>query len=94
MLKDLSYELKPVTDWQMLGERLGVGEHEISAIKMQYLELQRCQIEVLWRWLRQGHNCTWKRVVEVLIRMKEKWIADTITLKYLTFPTGGLFFLF
>jgi len=94
MLKDLSYELELVTDWQMLGIRLGVKVHEIRMIASQYHELQRCQIEVLWRWLCKDQNCTWRKVVEVLIEMGEEEVAETIELKYLTLTTGGLFFYF
>ena len=39
----------------------------------------------LSRWLHKGHNCTWRRLVDVLTQMGETVVvADAIRLKYLT----------
>ena len=88
MLKDLSSELEPVADWHTLGVRLGVEDHKLREIEEQYHDPQRRKHEVLSRWLRKGHNCTWRSVVEVLMLMGEMVVADTIKLKYLTLTTG------
>ena len=87
-LKDLSNEREPVADWHTLGIKLGVEGHKLSEIEQQYHYSQRRKYEVLSRWLRKGHNCTWRRVVEVLMQMGEMVVADTIKLKYLTLTTG------
>ena len=87
-LKDLSNELEPVADWHTLGIKLGVEGHKLMEIEQQYHDPQRRKHEVLLRWLRKGHNCTWRRMVEVLIQMGEMVVADTIRLKYLALTTG------
>ena len=87
-LKDLSSELEPVVDWYTLGIKLGVEDHKLKEIEEQYHDPQRRKHEVLSRWLRKGRNCTWRRVVEVLMQMGEMVVADTIKLKYLTLTTG------
>ena len=87
-LEDLSNELESVADWHTLGVKLGVEGHKLREIEEQYRDPQRCKHEVLLRWLRKGHNCTWRRVVEVLMQMGEMVVADTIRLKYLTLTTG------
>ena len=87
-LKDLSSELEAVADWHTLGIRLGVEDHKLREIEEQYHDPQRRKHEVLSRWLRKGHNCTWRRMVEVLIQMGEMVVADTIKLKYLTLTTS------
>ena len=87
-MKDLSNELEPVADWHTLGVKLEVEDHKLTEIEEQYRNPQRCKHEVLSRWLRKGHNCTWRRVVEVLMLMGEMVVADTIKLKYLTLTTG------
>ena len=88
MLKDLSNELEPVADWHTLGIKLEVEDHKLREIEEHYHDPHRCKHEVLSRWLRKGHNCTWRRVVEVLMQMGEVVVADTIWLKYLTLTIG------
>ena len=63
-------------------------DHKLREIEEQYHDPQRRKSEMLSRWLRKGHNCTWRRVVEVLMQMGEMVVADTIKLKYLTLTTG------
>ena len=87
-LKDLSNELEPVVDWYTLGIKLGVEYHKLKEIEQKYHDPQHRKCEVLSRWLRKGHNCTWRRMVEVLMQMGEMMVADTIKLKYLTLTTG------
>lgn len=87
-LKDLSNELVKVTDWHTLGIKLEVEDHELKVIQERYHDPLRRKHEVLSRWLHKGHNCTWRKVVEVLIQMGELVIADVIKLKYLTLTTG------
>ena len=87
-LKDLSNEVVKVTDWHTLGIRLEVEDHELKVIQEQYDDPQRRKNEVLSRWLHKGNNCTWRKVVEVLMQMGEMVVADAIKLKYLTLTTG------
>jgi len=77
-----------VTDWHKLGIKLELEDHELMVIEEQYHDPQRRKHEVLLRWLRKGHNCTWRSVVEVLMQMGEMVVADAIKLKYLTLTTG------
>ena len=71
-----------------MGVRLGVEDHKLREIEEQYRNPQRCKHEILLKWLRKGHNCSWRRVVEVLMQMGEMVVADTIRLKYLVVTTG------
>ena len=87
-LRELVQELEPVKEWFTLGLYLGLKDDELREIEADHRHLQRCKHEVLSRWLRKGHNCTWRRMVEVLIQMGEMVVADTIRLKYLSLTTG------
>ena len=87
-LRVLVQELKPIKEWFTLGLYLGLKDDELREIEADHHHLQRRKSEVLSRWLRKGHNCTWRRVVEVLMEMGEMVVADTIKLKYLTLTTG------
>ena len=86
-LEDLSNELEAVADWHT-GVKLGVEDHKLREIEEQYHDPQCRKHEVLSRWLRKGRNCTWRRVVEVLMLMGEMVVADMIKLKYLTLTAG------
>ena len=87
-LRELVQELEPIKEWFTLGLYLGLKDDELREIEVDHHILQRCKHEVLSRWLRKGCNCTWKRVVEVLMQMGEMVVADTIKLKYLSLTTG------
>ena len=87
-LRELVQELEPVKEWFTLGLYLGLKDDELREIEADHRYLQHCKHEVLSRWLRKGHNCTWRRMVEVLIQMGEMVVADTIRLKYLSLTTG------
>ena len=87
-LRELVQELEPIKEWYTLGLYLGLKDDELREIEADYRHLRHCKNAVLSRWLRKGHNCTWRRVVEVLMQMGEMMVADTIRLKYLTLTTG------
>ena len=87
-LRELVQELEPIKEWFTLGLYLGLKDDELSEIEADHHYLQRRKSEVLLKWLRKGRNCTWRRVVEVLMQMGEMAVADTIKLKYLTLTTG------
>ena len=77
-----------MADWHTLGVKLGVEDYKLREIEEQYHDPQRRKHEMLAKWYRKGQNCTWRRVVEVLMLMGEMVVADTIRLKYLTVTTG------
>jgi len=87
-LRELVQELEPIKEWFTLGLYLGLKDDKLREIDADHHHLQRRKSEVLSRWLRKGHDCTWRRVVEVLTQMGEMVVADTIKLKYLTLSTG------
>lgn len=88
-LMELAYELEPIEDWITLGLYLGVRYSELMSIEKDYHDRRVCKHEVLSRWLQGSCNCTWRRVVEVLIQMGMMVVADTIKCKYLTLTIGG-----
>ena len=89
-LRELVQELEPIKEWFTIGLYLGLKDDELREIEADHHYLQRCKHEVLSRWLRKGDNCTWRRVMEVLMQMGEMVVADVIKLKYLTLTTGRL----
>jgi len=88
-LHDLAQELEPIEDWITLGLYLGVRYSELMSIEKYHRDLRDCKHKVLSRWLHEGRNCSWRRVVEVLIQMGMMVVADTIKWKYLTLTIGG-----
>jgi len=87
-LRELVQELEPIKEWFTLGLYLGLKDDELREIEADHCHLLRRKSEVLSRWLRKGHSCTWRRVVEVLMQMGEMVVADIIRLKYLVLTTG------
>ena len=87
-LRELVQELEPIEEWFTLGLYLGLKDDQLKKIEADHHHLQRRKSEVLSSWLRKGHNCTWRRVVEVLMQMGEMVVADAIKTKYLTLTTG------
>jgi len=87
-LSGLAQELERIHNWFILGLYLGLRYDELMTIEVDHHNVRRRKIEVLWRWLCKGHECTWRRVVEVLIQMRQFAVANTIKLKYFTLPTG------
>ena len=75
--RELVQELEPIKEWFTIGLYLSLKDDELREIEADHRHLQRCKHEVLSRWLRKGHNCTWRRVVEVLMLMGEMVVLGT-----------------
>lgn len=88
-LSGLAQELEPIEDWITLGLYLGVRYSELMSIEKYHHDLRDCKHKVLSRWLQEGRNCTWRKVVEVLIQMGMMVVPDSIKWKYLTLTIGG-----
>jgi len=85
---ELAQELELIDNWFILGLYLGLSYEELITIEVDHHTVWHRKIEVLWRWLCKGHECTWRMVVEVLIQMRQIAVANTIKLKYFTLTTG------
>ena len=72
-----------VVDWQGLGLRLGIPEHQLEEIKVDCRgEVSECRNRMLSRWLRATGNPSWGEVIAALGRMKEWNVAAKIKYKY------------
>ena len=80
-LKELSNALDSVVNWYSLGVKLGLEDHELSAIEQNYRG-DRCKLEMLSCWLRNAKLPTWKAVADALLLMGENRVTWKIRAKY------------
>ena len=82
-LQNLSMEVVPVSDWFMLGTRLGVQSHLLHTIQESNPHNpQRCKLDMLDTWLRNTSNPSWNDVMNALCQMEEKKVAKKIEQMY------------
>ena len=78
-LLSLLDELKSVIDWQGLGLRLGIPEHQLEEIKVDHRGVVwECRSRMLSCWLKATANPSWEQVIAALGRMKEWNVAAKI----------------
>ena len=92
-LKRLTYELKPVTNWYLLGINLNLNDDTLRTIQKDHRgDNDQCKIEMLVYWLKSTINPTWKDVADALHLMDEHKVAKVIQKRYISFgttTTGG-----
>lgn len=82
-LLSLMDELETVTDWEELGLRLGIPEHQLKEIKVEHRGVvTECRSIMLSCWLKSIVNPSWEEVITALGRMKEWNVAARIKYKY------------
>ena len=69
-------------EWQHLGQLLGLPESDLEAINEENKTTEDCRREMLLLWMERDPNCTWKKVVDVLIEMKADSLAEGISSRY------------
>ena len=90
LLKELSNALDSVVNWQLLGVKLGLQDHELSTIEQDYRgDNERCKSKMLGRWLQIAELPTWKAVVDALQQMGEHTVASKIQAKYCSSSSAG-----
>ena len=94
-LKELSNVLGSIVDWYLLGVKLGLEDHELSTIELNYHgDSERCKLEMMSRWLRSAKLPTWKAVADALHLMEEHRVALEIREKYYNSSTVAGIFVF
>ena len=81
--RNLSFELKTVANWCLLGINLGVPIHELSRIEQTYRGSERQKLQMLDLWLQRSHAPSWREVVNALELMGEIRVAERIQQKYI-----------
>ena len=83
-LKILSNELATVSDWYVLGLKLGLRPDQLRAIQSNNptAGVERWKPEMLDKWLRTDSNASWENVMSALQSMGEDAVAKRITQKY------------
>ena len=84
-VKNLSTELKTITNWYQLGLYLNLQTHDLSKIQQDHAHHgnDRQMMEMLALWLRRTPNATWGDVVNALQQMGENRVAENIRQKHL-----------
>ena len=79
-LTELSNALGSIVNWHLLGVKLGLEDHELSAIEQNHRgDNERCKHDVLSRWLRSAKlPPTWKTVTDAVQQMGEQAVASKI----------------
>ena len=81
--RNLSFELKTVANWCLLGINLGVPIHELSRIEQTYRGCEQQKLQMLDLWLQRSYVPSWREVVNALERMGEIRVAERIQQKYI-----------
>ena len=81
-LKDLLRELQEVTEWQPLGQHLGLKTSDLDAIFEDNQTTDDCRREMLMLWMERDIECSWKKVTDALVRMEAVSLASQIARKY------------
>lgn len=69
-VQNLSRVLVQVTNWHLLGIRLGVPSHKLKTIEQNYpIDTERCKNEMLTMWLQMFPNARWRDIVRALHEM-------------------------
>ena len=80
--KNLSFELKRVTNWCLLGINLGVPVYELTRIEQDYKGSDQQRLQMLNQWLLGTPTASWGEVVHALELMGERREAERIQRKY------------
>ena len=80
--KNLSFELKRVTNWCLLGINLGVPVYELTRIEQDYKGSEERRLQMLNLWLLGTPTASWGEVVHALELMGECREAERIQRKY------------
>lgn len=80
--KNLSFELKRVTNWCLLGINLGVPVYELTRIEQDYKGSDQQRLQMLNQWLLGTPTASWGEVVHALELMGERREAGRIQQKY------------
>ena len=81
--RNLSFELKTVANWCLLGINLGVPISELSRIEQDYRGCERQKLQMLDLWLKRIPTASWGEVVYALQQMGEIRVAERIRQKYI-----------
>ena len=80
----LGEELVPLmAEWRALGRRMGLPEHELSAVELDYPASLEKLCAVISRWLKTREPAaSWDDVISLLTDMKQYRLARNIREKY------------
>ena len=80
----LGEELVPLmAEWRALGRRMGLPEHELSAVELDYPTCLEKLCAVISRWLKtRATAASWDDVISLLTDMKQYRLARHIREKY------------
>jgi len=87
---NISRELVSVSDWYLLGIKLGLQPHDLRKIQQSHpsANCERWKVEVIDLWLRNSLGSSWKDVVDAVNQMGEHAVARKIQLKYIRVSQG------
>lgn len=85
-VRNLSSELKPVSDWYKLGINLGLKKHDLNKIQQDYAHQGNDQqrLEMLNKWLQRTPRASWGDVVSALAQIGEDRVAENVQQKYIS----------
>ena len=78
----LSCELQSVSNWYVLGIRLGLEPYQLNQIEEKTTDIARRKIEMYDLWLRAIFGASWSHIVTALREMGEITTAERIQQKY------------
>ena len=77
-VQNLSTELETVSNWYILGFKLGLPKHDLDMIECDHQRNDRRRVEMLDLWLQHTPNATWNDVIRALEQMGENRVAKNI----------------
>ena len=77
--------MKTVVDWYVFGNYLGIELHDLDDIKRFELQgAERCQVEVYKKYRELHGPPLWEIIVEALLKMEKRTLAEEIRKKYVS----------
>ena len=80
-LKDINKYSELDEKWYSLGIELEINDKELDSLEEKYSDLHRRLIKMFGVWLEKGENPTYRKLIEALVEIDKKDIAQSICTK-------------
>ena len=88
-VRELTNDLQTVSEWYLLGIKLGVKPHNLEKIEGNHPgDSERCKADMLACWILSCTTpCTWEAVAQALDKMEKHKVAEEIRKKHISSTT-------
>ena len=80
-LKDVNKYRELDEEWYSLGIELEIDDKELDGLEEKYSDPHRRMIKMFGVWLEKGENPTYEKLLEALVNMDKRDVAESICTK-------------